>query len=86
MRHTLKKLTLNDPLNQLNEGNSLNKVKEGGCTKQIQARGMPLKNQWKDKIVNEHLEGVFKNKTHRTSMPQTNSTDGEAQSQHKRLC
>ena len=44
---------LNNPLNKLNEGNSLNKVKEGGCTKQIQASEIPLKNQWKNIIVNE---------------------------------
>ena len=44
---------LNDPLNKLNKGSSLNKVKEGGCTKQIQARGTPLKNQWKNNIVND---------------------------------
>ena len=56
-RDTLKNLgkwnALNDPLNKLNEGNSLNKVKEKGCTKQIQASGMPLKNQRKENIVNE---------------------------------
>ena len=44
---------LNDPLNKFNEGNSLNKVKEGGCTKKIQASEIPLKNQWKNIIVNE---------------------------------
>ena len=44
---------LNDPLNKLNEGNSLNKVKEGGCTKKIQASEMPLKNQRKNNIVSE---------------------------------
>ena len=43
---------LNDPLNKVNEGKSLNEVKEGGYTKKIQASGMHLKNQWKNKIVN----------------------------------
>ena len=44
---------LNDPLNKLNEGNSLNKVKEGGCTKQIKVSGIPFKNKWKNIIINE---------------------------------
>ena len=44
---------------------------------------MPLKNQWKDNIVNELQEGVFTYKTHRKGMPQTNSTKGDAQSLQK---
>ena len=45
---------LNDPLNKLNEGNSLNKVKEGGFSKQILVSRMPLKSQWKKNVVNEY--------------------------------